>query len=143
MSVNLPSERAAVVARTNPANINNSTVLSDAVDMSKFHEAMFIILIGACDAAITAKLTESDASGGTYTDITGKAITALGGSDDNKQVVINLKSSDLTPSKRYVKLSITCANGTTNIVGSVALGMKPRFGPSSDDDLTTVAEIVA
>ncbi|HYV40100.1 MAG TPA: hypothetical protein VE988_30720 [Gemmataceae bacterium] len=137
-----PYERAAVVATTDPANINNSTVTSDAVDMSKFHEALFIIILGAVDAAITAKLQESATAGGSYSDISGKAITALGGTDDNKQVVINLKSSEMTPSKSFVKLSITCANGTTNIVGSVAIGMKPRFGPASDDDLSSVAEIV-
>jgi hypothetical protein len=143
MSVQTPYERAAVVATTDPANINGSTVTSDAVDMSKYHEALFIILLGAVDAAITAKLQEASTSGGSYSDISGKAITALGGSDDNKQVVINLKSSELTPSKSFVKLSITSASGTTNIVGSVALGMRPRFGPGSDDDLSSVAEIVA
>ena len=71
-------------------------------------------------------------------------MTALGGSDDNKQVVFNLKSEELTVNSGYTHaaLSVTVANGTTNILGAVALAMRPRFGPANDDDLASVAEIV-
>ena len=42
-----PSEQVAVVAKVNPANNNNSAANSDAVDMSKFREAMFALILGA------------------------------------------------------------------------------------------------
>ena len=37
---------------------------------------------------------------------------------------------------------MTVGNGTTNLVSAVALGIKPRFGPATDDDLATVAQVV-
>jgi len=140
-----PSERAAVVATIDPANLNNSTAVSDWIDMRKFHEAMFVLILGATDAAITAKLREAtDSSGTGAQDITGKAMTALGANDDNKQVVFNLKSEELTVNSGFTHaaLSVTVANGTTNSGGAIALGMRPRHGPANDDDLSSVAEIV-
>jgi hypothetical protein len=139
-----PSERVAVVGAIDPALRDNTTVTSDAVDMSKFHEAMFVLLIGATDIAVDAKLQESDASAGTYTDISGKAIAQATSTDDNKQWVINLKSHELTPTKRYARLSVTVGDGTTGAhTAAVALGMRPRFGPASDDDHADVDEIVS
>ncbi len=140
-----PSEQAAVVATIDPANQNNSTQVSDWVDLRKFHQVLFVLLLGAVDAAITAKLREAtDSSGTGAQDLTGKAMTALGASDDNKQVVFNLKAEELSVNSGYTHaaLSVTIANGATNILGALALGMHPRFGPASDDDLVSVAEIV-
>ena len=141
-----PSERAAVVATIDPANYNNSTQNSDYVDMSKFHEAMFVVLLGAVDSTVDFKLRESrDTSATGEQDISGKAITQFTASDDNKQAVINLKSEELTaqPSQyRYVRARLTVGNGTTNIVSVIAFGMRPRIGPASDDKLSDTAQIV-
>ena len=139
---NQPSERAAIVATVDPFNGNNAATSSDAVDMAKFHEAMFILALGSIDAVVDFKLQESDASGGSYTDITGKAITQLAGTDDNKQAVITIKSEELSTGKRYVKAVVTVGSGTTSYVCVIGLGMQPRFGPAGNDDLATVAEIV-
>ncbi len=138
-----PSERAAVVSVIDPANLNNATTVGDAVDMSRFHEAIFILAMGAVDAAIDFKLTESATSGGTYTDITGKAITQeTGGDDDNLQWIINLKAEELSAGMRYVKPSVTIGNGTTNLGCVIGLGLRPRHAPGSDDDLASVDQIV-
>jgi hypothetical protein len=138
-----PSERAAVVGTIDPANHNNSTPSSDVVDMSKFHEAVFILIAGAIDSTIDFKLEESADGSSGWTDISGKAITQeTGGDDDNKQWVINLKSEEMAAGKRYVRATLTIGNGTTNIVGLVALGLCPRFGPASDDDLASVSQVV-
>jgi hypothetical protein len=141
-----PSERAAVVATIDPANHNNSTVNSDYVDLSKFHEAMFILQLGAVDNTVDFKLRESrDTSGTGEQDMTGKAITQLTGTDDNKVAIINVKANELTAQPnpyRYVRASATVGNGTTNIISCVGLGMRPRIGPGSDDDLADVAQII-
>lgn len=138
-----PSERAAVVSVIDPANLNNATTVGDAVDMSLFHEAMFILAMGANDAAVDFSLTESATSGGSYTAISGKAITQeTGGDDDNLQWVINLKSSELSAGMRYVKPSVTIGNGTTNLGCVIGIGLRPRFAPASDDDLASVDQIV-
>jgi hypothetical protein len=139
MSVQLPSERSTIVSVVNPANNNNATANSAAIDMSKFHEALFVLLLGAVDNTTDFKLQESvDGSSG-WTDINGKAITQLGGTDDNKQAIINLKTPEMT--KRYARGVVTNGNGTTNIVAMVALGQRPRFGSAADDDLASVAQI--
>jgi len=138
-----PSERVAVVSVIDPANLNNATTVGDAVDMSDFHEAIFILAMGAVDSTIDFKLTESATSGGVYTDISGKAITQeTGGDDDNLQWVINLKAVELGSGMRYVKPSVTVGNGTTNLGCVVGLGLRPRYGPASDDDLASVDQIV-
>ena len=140
MPVQQPSERSAIVAVVNPANNNNAATNSAAIDMSRFHEAMFVLLLGAVDNTTDFKLQESvDGSTG-WTDISGKSITQLGSNDDNKQAVINLKSAEMT--KRYARSVVTNGNGTTNIVAAVALGQRPRTGPASSDNLTSVAQII-
>lgn len=133
-----PYEKAAVVAAVSPLNGNNTTTLSDAVDMSKFGEALFVLLTGVIDQTVDFKLQESDASGGSYTDISGKSITQLANTADGKQAVINLKADELSAGKRFVKAAVTVGNGTSSLVAVVGLGMSPRFGPASDDDLATV-----
>ena len=140
MPVQQSSERSAIVAVVNPANNNNATANSAAIDMSKFHEAMFILLLGAVDNTTDFKLQESTDGSTGWSDISGKAITQLGGTDDNKQAVINLKTAEM--SKRYARGVVTNVNGTTNIVAMVALGQRPRIGPASSDNLTSVAQII-
>ncbi len=141
-----PSERAAVVATIDPANYNDSTQNTDYVDMSKFHEAMFVVLLGAVDSTVDFKLREAlDTSGTDEQDITGKAITQFQSTDDDKVAIINLKSEETTASPslyRYVRGRLTVGNGTTNIVAVVGFGMRPRFGPASDDELAKVAQII-
>ena len=141
-----PSERVAVVGTVDPQTVANTEKLTDAVDMSKFEEAMFILLLGDMAAeTIDFKLMESDASGGTYTDISGKAITQLAAhatNNDNEQYIINLKASELGAGKRYVKGRVITGGATGGPACVVALGLAPRYGPASDDDLSSVGEIV-
>src|SRR5262245_28426320 len=139
-----PDERAAVCATIDPFNGNNAATASDAIDMSKFGEAMFILLAGAIDHTVDFKLQESaNSDGSSASDISGKAITQeSGGDDDNKQWVISVKSEELSAGKRYVKALATIGNGTTNLIACVGLGVRPRFGPASDDDLASVSQII-
>src|SRR3954471_15019525 len=97
-----PSERAVVVGKIDPQSANNTTKSTDSVDMSKFHEAMFVAQIGATDSTVNFKLQESADGSSGWQDITGKAITQLSGVN-NKVVVVNLKSAQLDAGYRYVK----------------------------------------
>ena len=137
-----PHELAGVVAKINPANNNNSTQNSDSVDLSKFHAAMFILLLGSVDNTNDFKLQES-ADASSWSDLSGKAITQLAGTDDNKAAVISVRSDELSSGKRYVRCVNTVGNGTTNITAAVGLGFFPRYGPATDDDLAAVAQIVS
>lgn len=141
-----PSERAAVAATIDPANLNNSTTDSDWIDLSKFREALFILIAGVIDNTIDFKLREAkDGSGTSAQDLTGKAITQeTGGDDDNKQWVVNVKAEELTVNSGYTHVSarVTIGNGTTNLLGLVGLGMKAAYGPASDFDLSSVSQII-
>jgi hypothetical protein len=139
-----PSERAAVVGKIDPQLVDNNTVNSDYVDMSKFHEAMFIFSVGATDITVDALVREStNTSDGGGQTLSGKSITQLTASDDNKVAIINVKAEELSTGYRYLRGRMTVGDGTTGAyVSCIALGIKPRYGPSSDDDLAAVAQIV-
>ncbi|MFZ5719208.1 MAG: hypothetical protein ACOY5Y_07040 [Pseudomonadota bacterium] len=143
-----PSQRAAVVGVVNPQSAT-TVQTSGWIDASTFHKFMAIISVGAIAASgtVDAKLEQATASDGTGAkDVTGKAITQLtdAGTDDNKQVIINLKQTDLDFANdfQFFRLSITPATAAALISG-VVLGMDPRYGAASDNDAATVDEIVA
>lgn len=143
----LGSEEWAIVGTVDPDNNAAGEALSDAIDMSLFEQIMVIVLAGelGTGATLAVKLTQATTSGGTYSDITGKAITTLADSpadnDNDKQAIINLRGDEMTPDNRWVKVSHTVANATSDSA-VVVLG-KGKSLPSSDNDLSTVAEIVA
>jgi hypothetical protein len=142
----LPSEKAAVVATVDPQTVANTEKLSDAVDMQKWGEILAIFLTGdMASETIDFKLMECATSGGTYTDITGKAITqraAHASNNDNLQFIVNLKAEELGAGKRYVKARAITGGATGGPASVVVLGLRPKFNPASDDDLASVAEII-
>jgi len=124
---------------------NQSGVLSDAIDMSKWSELMCILNCGNVDNAIDLKLTEASTSGGAYSDIAGKAITQLAAhatNNDGKVCIISLKAEELGAGKQFVKASLTVGNGTSNPVCVILLG-RARYKPATDDDLADVAQVVS
>ena len=148
-ATSLPSERAAIVATIDPDAYTAAAYSSDYVDMAKFESIMAVALVGTLGASATAafKLQQAtDSSGTGVKDITGKAITTItqaspDGSDG--QAIINCRAEDLDMdnSFRYVKAVLTIATATSD-AGAVIIGLNPKNGPASDNDLASVAEIV-
>jgi len=102
------------------AQSQSTNQLSAAIDMKDVTRLVAIINIGVITATGTfdAKLTQAVTSGGTYKDITGKAITQLlAASDSNpaKPIVIELRADemDLANGYRYVKVSLTPATAAS------------------------------
>ena len=137
------SERLPVVATIDPQLVNNATVSSDLVNMSERRRMVFILVIGATDTTVNAKVREAQDSGGTgEQDLSDKAITQLGATDDDKQVVIEVAAEELSAGFTHVSLDVTVGNGTIGAyVAAVALADVSRYKP--DTDLASVAEIVA
>jgi len=137
-------ERLGVVSTIDPANLNNATSNGDYVDMSKFHEVIAVLQLGAIDSTVDFSLRQADDVGGTNeAAVSGKSITQLtGGTQDNNTYVISLKSDELTGSGRYVRPRVTMGNGTSNFGCVIVLGV-PRFAPATDDDLAQVGQVVA
>ncbi len=142
-----PSERIAVVGTVDPQTVANAAVLTDAVDMALWHEVIFVLALGDMAAeTIDFGIYESATSGGSYTAISNKAATQLAAhasNNDNKQIVISVKASQLSAGMRYIKGRAITGNSTGGPACILALGLKPRYGPGSDDDLSSVVQIVA
>ena len=153
----LPSEKLAVVGILDPIAGTTQTGTgssgdhyTDLVDMSDFRSAMFVVSTGAFGTAgnVVVDLIEvatSYASLGTT--ITGKSATALTevGSDDDKQVVLNLDASEMTADYDWAgcKITLTCGDCYLHAIG---LGLESRFKDAvittAYGDLDSVDEIV-
>lgn len=144
-----PSARQSIVGVIDPDAYAASTITSDWIDMAKFYALLAIVMAGdmGASATIDAKIQQAtDASGTGAKDVTGLAITQLtkAGSDDNKQVEINVQQGDLDKNNgfRFVRLSMTIATAACDAAGLI-IGLNPRYGDGTGNDLTTVDEVVS
>ena len=122
---NLGSKTTLLAVRPNA--LAASTGVGSAIDLLDYEgDIAFVLDASAGGSGITyaVKLTESDASGGTYTDVAGGAFTTT---DANTalQEKLYVNSNDL---KRYIKASVTVAGGTgTGFVSLTGLASK-KYG---------------
>ncbi len=142
------SELAGVVGVIDPDAYAAGTVTTGWIDASRWGKLLAIIQAGdlGTGATLDAKIEQAtDSAGSGAKDVAGKAITQLtqAGGDSNKQALIDLRpeSLDLGADFRYVRLSMTVATAASD-AGAVVLGLDPRNGPATDNDLSSVAEIV-
>lgn len=149
MNSTLPSENVAISGVIDPDANAAGAITSTYVDMGKFESALAIILAGTLGTSGTldAKLVQAtDSSGTGVKDITGKAITQLtqAGTDSDKQALINVRAEDLDTDNgfNHVAIILTTATATSDSA-AVLVGCNPRFSPASDNDVSTVDEIVA
>lgn len=100
--------------KNNGAFVNNTPV-----DTFGAAEALFLIqlggtdvIVGSTDTSHALKVEECDESGGSYSDVSGAALSAvLGTGDDNKLygIRVNLKKTH----KRYMKINAPTAGNST------------------------------
>lgn len=145
----LPSEQAAVCAVIDPDANAAGALTSDYVDMTKFEAALGIVLAGTLgtNATIDAKLVQAtDSSGTGVKDISGKAITQItqaGTDQSDTQALINVRAEDLDVANGFTHVALVLTTATaTSDSGALVVGLNPRFGPASDNDLASVGEIV-
>lgn len=105
---------------------SSSNLLSGAINMKNVHRLAAVISVGVITATGTldAKFVQAVTSGGTYKDITGKAIvqlTAAGDSNPGKPLVIELRADemDLVNGYAFVKLSLTPATAASLISATI------------------------
>lgn len=145
----LASQEAAVAGIIDPDAYAASTVTSGWISMATFKKIQAIVMAGtmAATSTLDAKLEQAtDSSGTGAKDITGKAITQLtqAAIDSDKQAVINCRDSELDIDNDFthVRLSMTIAVAASDC-GGIVMGHSEAYGPASDNDLSTVDEIVA
>lgn len=141
------SQRVGVVGVINPQS-SAAVQASGWIDATAFHNFLAVIKVGALGAAATvdAKIRQATSNAGAGAkDVAGTSITQLTkvNTDDNKQVLINLKQEDLDFNNgfKFFQLSVTPATAACLIDGTV-FGFDPRYGLGSDNNATTVAGVV-
>lgn len=145
----LPSELVAVVGNIDPDAYAAGTYTTGWIDASKFQRFLAVVQAGDLGASATldGKLEQAtDSSGTSAKDVTGKAITQLtqAGTDSNKQALINVDPTqdlDISNDFNYFRLSITVGTAASD-AGGMVFGVDARNGVASDNDATTVDEIV-
>ena len=140
------TELFAVVGKIDPDAYSASTELTEAIDCSYWDQLVFTVMAGTLGSSATLdfKVTSSATSGGTYTDVSGAAITQLtqAGTDSDKVAIVVLDTTHIaTLGKRFVKGSLTIATAASD-AGVVVYGFRSRYLPATQYDLAAVDEIV-
>ncbi len=140
------TEALALVATIDPQTLANTETFTDVVDMGANTQAIAILLTGNMAAEnIDFKAYSCDANGSNAAAITGRAATQLAAhatNNDAKQVVINLRDTDLLASgKQHVKFGCVTGGASGGPVAVTVLAT-PRQGLASAADLDSVVEIV-
>lgn len=137
---------AAFAGAVDPQSINNNSLSSDWVDISRFRSALIVLMVGVTDTTVDFKLQEAkDSSGTGAQDLTGRSITQFTGSDDNKQAAVAVSEEQLTRNSgyRYVRGVATVGSGATGaLVAVAAIGLCPRFGPAFDQRHADCAQVI-
>lgn len=145
----LPSEVAAVVGAIDPDAYGTGTETTGWVAVADFMSFMAIVMAGelGSSAELDAKIEQAtDNSGSDSKDVSDSDISQLtqGGTDDSdKQVLINVRPEDLDVEGGFthIRLSITIGTASSDVAG-LLLGLNARHGPASDQDASSVEEIV-
>ncbi len=141
------TEQSAIVGVINPASLSVATHNTTVVDMRHFNRVVFEICTGVLGASATVDfVVKGDtAQGGAFaTTITGKTITQIvKATGDNKQVRVEVTADEARAQGfRYLRGDLTVGTAAS-IVGVLVVGYEPDYFPASDNDLSSVAEIVA
>lgn len=148
-----PSSRAAIVGVLDPKSQGAGARSTGWISMQKFPGLLALINVGVMGALATvdAKIEQATDSAGTgVKDLSpAKAITQLVATgsptvdNDNRQVEINVKDTDLDFANNFAYARLTVTVGVANTLTSAnVLGFDPAEGPASDNDLASVAQIV-
>lgn len=140
------NENLALVATIDPQLTNGGCLHSDWVNMKLFGRVMFVISLGATDTTYDAELkAATDSSGCNQVCITGKRITQMPCTDDNKQAIIEVAVEELPDSDHhYVACKVDVGSNVSGAFHSVvALAGSSRYAPATADDLCSVVQVLA
>jgi len=108
-------------------DVVTATGTGSAVDLVDYEGDLAVVLdaeAGGGSVTYAVKLTESDTSGGSYTDVSGGAFTTT----DANTALVEKISVNTNAMKRYIKVSVTVTVGTgAGAVSVLALGSK-KYG---------------
>lgn len=121
------TRRATTLLSFIPNDVTASTKTGSAVDLQDLEGDMECILdaeAGGASVTYAVKLTESDTSGGSYTDVASGAFTTTAADTASVQK-LTVNTDEM---KRFIKVVVTVAGGSgTGAVSVTALG-QPKYG---------------
>lgn len=130
-----------------PQSLGSATAAEIEVDARGWHNARFLILVGAAAASSNisvAKIQSAPTSGGSQTDITGAAITAatIDGDADN---TIHAIEVDLTDKTIGGFLSMVLTSSTANVIEIAVVCVLSRGsqGPTTATERGLTTEVFA
>lgn len=105
-------------------NWSTGTDNSSAIDTAGYHQAMVVFNAGTVGSSgtVDVKVQESDASGGTYTDVSGAAFTQVTASNDDTTYVGRV---NLNGTKRFIRVVLTVGTAACDAGASVI--MSPAY----------------
>ena len=119
-------EKVTVVAGVATAAVT-STATSSAIDLLEYDGDVVLILDsaagGGSSPTLDIKLTESDTTSGTYTDLSGATFTQVTGSASMQTLAINKDSS-----KRFIKIVQTIGGSSPTFTFSINLIGVKKYG---------------
>ena len=121
------TRRATTLLSLIPNDVTASTKTGSAVDLQDLEGDMECILdaeAGGSSVTYAVKLTESNTSGGSYTDVASGAFTTTAADTASVQK-LTVNTDEM---KRFIKVVVTVAGGSgTGAVSVSALG-QPKYG---------------
>lgn len=140
------SEMLPTIATIDPQTVANTELYTDVIDFGKVEQAFAVALLGNMAAeTIDFRFYSCDSDGSNAALVTGKAATQLAasaGANDNTQLAINVRDTDLLASgKQYGKFGLVTGGATGGPAAVIVQGAL-RQGAATDNDLSTVQQIV-
>jgi hypothetical protein len=130
---------SVAAAPVHAQTLNNATLQTGGIDMSKFKRALFVVDVGATGAgfSVTALLQESPDLSSWFT-LAGTTINAI--TAQSKVATLECRSDQLTSTRRYLRCAVTEGNGQNVSVAVIPLGGEAVQKPGSAQDHTSVAQ---
>jgi len=121
------TRRATTLLSLIPNDVTASTKTGSAVDLQDLEGDMECILdaeAGGASVTYAVKLTESDTSGGSYSDVASGAFTTTAADTASVQK-LTVNTDEM---KRFIKVVVTVAGGSGTGAVSVSALAQPKYG---------------
>lgn len=126
--------------------LNNSSVLTSALDMSLVRRARLLLNCGTLTggASINVKAQASATEGGSYTDIdtptTDPAITGI--TTDDSFHTIEIRADQMPTGKPWLKFYIVETATANAVVAAFVVGDCGSYGPNNDNNTLTLTNAI-
>ena len=138
------TETLALLGILSPQTVANTETFSGVVDMKKCHQALVVAALGnMASETIDVKVYTCNSDGSSAAAlVSATQLAASSSANDNTQILANVRASDLIASgKQYIKVGVVTGGSTGGPVAVAILGQL-RQGQATNNDLSSVAEII-